>query len=51
MGGIVTYQEIAGRFRRSVFWTHFQKNKLGLVGAGIVLILAATALLALSVKV
>ncbi len=46
MGGIVKYKETAGHFRRSVFWTHFQKNKLSLVGAAIVLILAAIALLA-----
>ena len=46
MGGIVKYKDTAGRFRGSVFWRHFQKNKLGLVGTGIVLVLAAIALLA-----
>lgn len=44
--GTFPYGEVVSRFRRSVFWRHFQKNKLGLVGAGIVLVLAAIALLA-----
>jgi peptide/nickel transport system permease protein len=46
MAGIFKYKDTTGHFRRNVFWTHFQKNKLGLVGAAIVLILAAIALLA-----
>jgi peptide/nickel transport system permease protein len=46
MENTVKHGEITGRFRRSVFWRHFRKNKLGLVGAGIVLVLAGIALLA-----
>ena len=46
MKGISPYRFSKGRFQESAFWRHFQRNRLAMMGAGIVLVLAAVALLA-----
>jgi peptide/nickel transport system permease protein len=41
-----TWRRVTDRYRKSLFWTHFQRNRLALGGAGIVMFLFFVALLA-----